>query len=305
MTATIIDGKAIAEKINLKTATKVTALKAQGITPLLGVILVGADKPSQTYVRKKGEMAEKLGFEFILHTLPASMSAQELVEKIEEAQHQKYISGLIVQLPLPEKLYTLEVLNAVHAEIDVDCLTNVNIGKLVMKTNHIVPPTPGAVLTILHDLKVPLSGQNVTIIGAGALVGKPLAIMMMNEGASVTVCNSRTRDTKAKCLQADIIITGVGKKDILRGDMIKPGAVVIDTGINFADGKMHGDVNVDEVSKLASYVTPTPGGVGPITVARLLWNTVLCAQRNLETGFDLTGFSCPKYKKPLEQKYTL
>ncbi len=148
-----------------------------------------------------------------------------------------------------------------------------------MRTNIIVPPTPGAVLTILNDLKVDLSGKNATIIGMGALVGKPLAIMMVNEGASVTTCNSRTKDTKEKCLAADIIVTGVGKKDLLRGDMVKPGAIVIDTGVCFEDEKMYGDIHFEEVKEIASYVTPTPGGVGPITVARLLWNTVLCAEK--------------------------
>ena len=148
-----------------------------------------------------------------------------------------------------------------------------------MKTNYIVPPTPGAVMSILHKLEVDLIGKNVTIIGAGALVGKPLAIMMMNERASVSVCNSKTKDTKEKCLGSDIIVTGVGRKNILRGDMVKSGAIVIDTGVCFEEGKMYGDVNVDEVLQKADFVTPTPGGVGPITVARLLRNTVVCTKK--------------------------
>lgn len=283
---TLIDGKAIADKIQAKAAEHVAKLKAQGVTPKLEVILVGDDKPSATYVKKKGEAAKKLGMDFHLEILPADITTAALVQHIETLQHTLNLSGLIVQLPLPEQLYTNEVLNAIHPEIDVDCLTNVNLGKLVMKTNYLVPPTPGAVITILHDLNIPIAGKNVTIIGMGALVGKPLAIMLVNEGASITTVNSRTHGTKEKCLSADIIVTGVGKKDTLRGDMVKDGAIVIDTGVDFENGKMHGDVNVKEVLEKAAHVTPTPGGVGPITVARLLWNTVLCAEKNLEMGYD-------------------
>ncbi len=275
----LIDGKQIAEKVNQRTAELVAILKKKNITPKLAVILVGEDKPSRTYVRKKGESAKKTGFDFALYELPKNIKQDELIKKIKKIQQDKKLTGLIVQLPLPEHLYATEVLNAIKPEIDVDCLTDVNLGKLVMKTNYIVPPTPGAVMSILHDLNVDLIGKNITIIGAGALVGKPLAIMMMNERASVTTCNSKTKNTKEKCLQADIIVTGVGKKDLLRGDMVKKDAIVIDTGVDFESGKMYGDVNVEEVEKIASYVTPTPGGVGPITVARLLLNTAICAEK--------------------------
>jgi len=282
----LINGKEIAKQIRAKTARKVEELKSpkgvplgRGITPKLAVVLVGEDKPSQTYVRKKGQAAEKVGIDFDLYELPSNITQEEIINKLEEIQADKKLTGLIVQLPLPEQLYTTDVLNTVRPDIDVDCLTDVNLGKLVMKTNYIVPPTPGAVMSILYDLEVDLIGKNVTIIGVGALVGKPLAIMMMNERASVSTCNSKTRDTKEKCLNSDIIITGVGRKNILRGDMIKPGAIVIDTGVCFEDGKMSGDVNVEEVLEKTAHVTPTPGGVGPITVARLLWNTVVCAEK--------------------------
>lgn len=281
MIGILIDGKAVADKINQKTIKKVKQLKRKNITPRLEVILVGDDKPSQTYVRKKGELANKLGIDFELHILPAKIEMKNLIAKIKKIQNNKKLSGLIVQLPLPEHLYIPEVLNAIQPGNDVDCLTDANIGKLVMKTNFLTPPTPAAAITILHDLKIELAGKNVTIIGTGALVGKPLAIMMINEGVSVTTTNSRTKNTKEKCLNADIIVTGVGRKDILRGDMVKKGAIVIDTGVCFVDGKMYGDVNVAEVAKKAAYVTPTPGGVGPITVARLLYNTALCAEKKL------------------------
>lgn len=282
MTATLIDGQAIAEKIKAETVAKIKELKTQGVTPKLEVILVGDDKASAMYDRMKGRAAEKVGMDFALHQLPATTAEAELIAKIKEIQKAGTTSGLIIQLPLPEHLYTEKVLNAIDPAIDVDFLTDVNLGRLIMKTNSLIPPTPGAVITILKELNVSAAGKNVTIVGMGALVGKPLAVMFINDGASVTTINSRTKNTKEKCLAADIIVTGVGKKNLLRGDMISPGAIVIDTGISFENGKVYGDVNVAEAKEKASFVTPTPGGVGPITVARLLWNTACCAENNLK-----------------------
>lgn len=274
----LIDGKAIAEKINQETRKRVEKLQAAGITPRLEVILIGDDAASAMYDRMKGAAAEKLGIKFSLHQLPTTITAAELIKKIHSIQEQPNLSGLIIQLPLPEHLYIPEILNAIRPEVDVDCLTDVNLGKLIMKTNRLLPPTPGAVLTILEELNTTLPGKNVTIVGMGALVGKPLAIMMVNAGASVTTCNSRTKNTKEKCLGADIIVTGVGKKHLLGADMVPAGAIIIDTGISFEDRKVFGDVDAAAVMPVAKAVTPTPGGVGPITVARLLLNTVLAAE---------------------------
>lgn len=276
----LIDGKAIADKIRTSVALEVNKLKKKNIKPKLGVILVGNDKASETYVGKKQQAAETAGIGFILKKFPATVSKNKLIDEIKKIQKKEKLTGMIIQLPLPEKLYTSEVINAVDPKIDVDCLTDTNIGKLVMRTNYLYPPTPFAVMTILKELNFDVSGKNITIVGMGALVGKPLAIILANAGASVTTCNSRTRDTKEKCLIADVIVTGVGKKDLLRGDMVKSGAIVIDTGIVFENGKMFGDANREEVLSKASFFTPTPGGVGPITVALLLQNTVLCAKRN-------------------------
>ena len=276
----LIDGKAIAKKINEQTAARVTALKQKGLAPKLAVVLVGDDPASRTYVKNKGKAAKTIGLEFALHEIDGSTKTTILLEKIFELQRDKALSGLIVQLPLPAHIDTNAILNSISPERDVDCLTDANIGKLVMKTNSIAPPTPSAVMSILEELQIDPVGKNVTIIGVGPLVGKPLAIMLMNARASVTTCNSKTKDTKEKCLAADIIVTGVGRKNVLRGDMVRVGAIVIDTGVDFVDGKMSGDVNVAEVIKKAAYVTPTPGGVGPITVARLLANTVSCAKNS-------------------------
>ncbi|PIR74143.1 MAG: bifunctional methylenetetrahydrofolate dehydrogenase/methenyltetrahydrofolate cyclohydrolase [Candidatus Magasanikbacteria bacterium CG10_big_fil_rev_8_21_14_0_10_47_10] len=275
----LIDGKRIASLILAKTKAAVEQLALAGEVPKLAVVLVGEDKPSQTYVGRKGKAAEKVGMAFSLHTLPSTTTTEELLARLTAIQSDALLSGLIVQLPLPKHIDTGTVINMIRPEVDVDCLTDVNLGKIVMQTNHMVPPTPGAVMSVLHHLNVDLVGKRVTIVGTGPLVGKPLAIMMMNESASVRTCNSKTPDTKERCLDADIIVTGVGKKHLIRGDMVSPGAIVIDTGVDFDAGKMYGDVHVEEVERVAGAVTPTPGGIGPITVARLLWNTVLCEER--------------------------
>lgn len=273
----LINGRALADTINRQTAKRVKGLKKRGIVPKLAVIYVGKDKPSQKYIDKKRIAAESVGIDFELFSYAASISKDFLISELKKIQRDKRLSGLIIQLPLPEKLYKSDVLNAIDPSRDVDCLTDANLGKLVMKTNLVTPPTPEAVLTVLRSLKTELAGKNITIIGTGALVGKPLAIMLMNEGASVTTTNSRTKNIQAKCLTADIIVTAVGKKDLLRADMVSPGAIVIDTGIAFVDGKMYGDVNRTEVAPVASWLTPTPGGIGPVTVSLLLKNTVTCA----------------------------
>lgn len=275
----LINGKQIAAEINKKTAQEIKKTTKAGYKPKLAVVYVGNDKPSATYIRKKQEAAEQSGIDFVLHQFPKSVSKQELVKKIKSIQKDKKLSGLIVQLPLPEKLYTTDVLNAVNPELDVDCLTDVNVGKLVMGTNWIAPPTPTAVIEVLKNIKADLKGKNVTIVGTGALIGKPLAIMLMNAGATVTTCNKQTKNIKEKCLTADIIVTAVGKKDLLRGNMVKKGAIVIDTGIAFENNKMYGDANRAEVVQKALYLTPTPGGVGPITVSLLLRNVMICAKR--------------------------
>ncbi|MEK7131221.1 MAG: bifunctional 5,10-methylenetetrahydrofolate dehydrogenase/5,10-methenyltetrahydrofolate cyclohydrolase [Patescibacteria group bacterium] len=275
----IIDGKLIAAKIETEISSRVVLLKQKGITPKLAVVLIGEDRPSRIYIKRKKEAAERVGIDFALHEFPENIEKTELIEAVNKIQTDPLLTGLIIQLPLPERLYVPEVLNAINTDIDVDCLTDCNIGKLVMKTNLIEPPTPWAVIKTLKEINFDLAGKNATIIGAGALVGKPLAIMLVNELASVTTCNSRTKDIKNKCLSADVIISAVGKKDILTADMVKEGTVVIDTGIVYVDGKMRGDVDFANVSLKTSYITPTPGGIGPITVAKLLLNTAICAEK--------------------------
>ena len=275
----LIDGHHIATKLEQKTAKEVIALKALGIVPKLAVVLVGNDMPSAKYVDMKKRAAEKIGIDFTLVTLPAEIDKKTIIAHIEQLQQDPSLSGLIIQLPLPEPLFTPEVLNAVKPELDVECLTDANLGKLVMKTNNLTPPTAGAVMHIFDDMQIDLKGKQVCIVGAGMLVGKPLSIMMMNKEATVTTCTVYTKKLKEKCLEADIIVTGVGKPHIVTADMVRPDAIVIDTGIWFDDQKkVHGDTDWQDISEKGSRVTPTPGGVGPITVSHLLWNTVVCAK---------------------------
>lgn len=279
----LIDGKAIAEQILKKTAQKVKELKKKKIIPRLGIVFVGNDRASEIYIKKKTEAAENIGISYnIFHFKKGLMSLPEMVKALKYLQKTRKLTGLIIQLPVPDKLYTSAVFNAVAPDIDVDCLTDINLGKLIMNTHTITPPTAGAVMEILKNLHINLVGKNVCLVGMGILVGKPLANILINARASVTTCNSKTKNIKQKCLDADIIISGVGKPNLIRGDMVKKGAIVIDTGISFVKNKVVGDVNVPEVLKKASYVTPTPGGVGPITVALLLHNTVLCAQKKIK-----------------------
>ena len=223
-----------------------------------------------------------MGVDFVLHTLPISIRPEVIIAELNDIQQDRNLSGLIIQLPLPEKLYSPKVLNNIQPEVDVDFLSEASMGKVVMGTNEIEPPTTGSILTILRELKVKLAGKHITVVGMGALVGKPLSMLLEHEGASVTTCNSQTKDIPKKCRQADIIVSCVGKKDLIRGSMVAPGAIVIDAGFSFFKGKSYGDVNFEEVKKVAGFLTPTPGGVGPITVALLLQNTVYSAEQKLK-----------------------
>ncbi len=277
MVEKIIDGNQLSQNILTSLKSKVRDLSQDGIIPKLAIVYVGNDRPSQTYIKKKEAAAQSVGIDFELHKYDAETSKEKIIAEIKKIQTDPHLSGLIVQLPLPEPLFTTEVLNTIEPDRDVDCMTDAQLGKLVMKTNTLVPPTPGAVLEILESLNIEVKGKHVVIVGAGALVGKPLAIMLLNKQATVSVCNSETKNLKSITKKADILVSAVGKKDLITKSHIKKGCVVIDTGIVFVDKKMYGDVDFKKVSKKASYITPVPGGVGPITVALLLKNTVIQA----------------------------
>lgn len=281
--AQIVDGKEIAGKILEDLKKRVRKLKALGIEPALAVVLVGKDKPSMTYVRKKGEAAGAIGLAFFKYEIEENISKEELLEKVKRVQSEHDLSGLIVQLPLPAKFReaTREIVNQIGKSIDVDCLTYDSLGKVMMGKSLLAPPTPGAIMEVLKHYRVDLKGKSVCLIGRGDLIGKPLASMLQNEPVTLITCGKSTPDISVFTRKADVIITGVGKKDLLTGEMVKEGAVVIDAGVCFEESLMYGDIDFESVARKASLVTPTPGGVGPITVAKLLENTVLSAEQRV------------------------
>lgn len=276
MSAQIVDGKQVAEAILAKAKLRI---EQERLTPCLAVVLVGQNKPSKTYVRKKQEAAESIGVKFQLFHFPESITNRQLVLEIKNIQKQN-LSGIIVQLPLPKTLDKKLILNQLDPEIDVDFLSWVSLGKLVVAENNLIPPAPGAILEILKYYKIPVKGKHVVVVGQGELIGKPLTNLLIQMPVTLTVCNKETKDLVSYTRTADILITGVGKHNLIRGNMVKPGVVVIDAGVSFFNQKMFGDVNFGEVVKKAKIITPTPGGVGPITVAKLLENTVALASLN-------------------------
>lgn len=275
MTTEIIDGHEIAEEIERRTKNKIKKLKQKNISPKLGVLYIGSDKPSLTYINKKREKAEQLGIEFELFEYPDNINKTKINTQLQKIQ-QDGLDGLIIQLPVPDRLYP-NILDHVHPEIDVDCLTNENIGKLVKGTENFIPPTAGAIMDIINKANDSIKGKKITIVGTGILVGEPTAIMLMNKEATVTTCNEYTADLKEKCLQADILISGVGQKHLIQGDMISKNTTVIDAGIDYENGESYGDIKKDNLKGKVDYMTPTPGGVGPITVSKLLENVVKSA----------------------------
>lgn len=281
--AIIVDGNKIAETILNNLKERVVELKKRNIQPALAVVIVGQDRPSHTYVKKKGESAQNIGVDFFKYDFPEDIDKETLISRIWEIQTEHDLSGLIVQLPLPANLskFTREIVNQINPEIDVDCLTYGALGRVLMGASELAPPTPGAILEILKFHNIDLTGKEICLVGRGELIGKPLAAILNNQPVTVTVCGRSTKDLAAYTKKADIIITGVGKKDILTSDMIKEGAVVVDAGVCFVEGKMYGDINFESISQKAALVVPTPGGVGPITVAKLLENTVKSAEARI------------------------
>ncbi len=270
----IVDGKKIASGILERLKRDVERLESK---PHLAVVLVGDDPPSLAYVRKKQEAASLVGIQFSLYRFPQSISEPSLVLEIRNIQKQD-LSGIIVQLPLPSNLDKKRILNELNPEIDVDFLSWESLGKLVVGENNLVPPTPGAILEIFRYYKVPLTGAHVVLVGAGDLIGKPLTNIFLHMPLTLTVCRKESKDLGQYTKQADILITGAGKAKLIRADMVKKGAVVIDAGVSFKGKKIFGDVDFGPVSKKASIISPTPGGVGPITVAKLLENVVAIAK---------------------------
>jgi methylenetetrahydrofolate dehydrogenase (NADP+)/methenyltetrahydrofolate cyclohydrolase len=280
----ILDGKKLSEKIKNKVKEEVDKLKKEGIIPGLAVILVGNDPASQTYVKMKKGACEKVGMYSVVHEFPESITEKELLSTIEMINKNPNLHGLLVQLPLPKHIDTTKVLEAVAPEKDVDGFHPYNMGRLVEGLDSFAPCTPLGVMELFREYNIDVKGKDVCMVGASNIVGKPMWALLVNAWASVDICHIETRDLAAHTKRADIVIVGVGKPNLITADMVKDGAIIIDIGINkLKNGKIVGDVDFENVSKKASYITPVPGGAGPMTIAMLLMNTLKACKQIKET----------------------
>jgi methylenetetrahydrofolate dehydrogenase (NADP+)/methenyltetrahydrofolate cyclohydrolase len=280
VTARIIDGKAIAAEFRAEFAIRVQRLKSRGIVPGLAVVIVGNDPASQVYVRNKALASGAIGMHSEVHALSEDTTQAHLISFVRALSANDAIHGILVQLPLPKHIDSRAVIDAIAPEKDVDGFHYFNVGALVVGEPAFHPCTPWGVMKMLEHEGVAVEGRHAVVVGRSTIVGKPMALLLLNAGATVTICHSKTRDLAAMTRQADLLVAAVGKARMIKGDMVKPGAVVIDVGINrLPDGKLTGDVDFESVSRIASRITPVPGGVGPMTIAMLLGNTVKSAER--------------------------
>ena len=278
----ILDGKAVSLKVKESVKVRADELKKFGIEPTLAVVLVGEDKASQTYVRAKEKACNEYGIKSVAHRLSENTTQNELLALINVLNLDDSIHGILVQLPLPKHIDTNVVLAAIDPRKDVDGFHAVNVGKLVSGLDGFVPCTPLGVMEILKEYGIEVAGLNAVVIGRSNIVGKPMANLLLNASATVTVTHSKTKNLKEICKNADLIVAAIGRPFFLKADMVKDGAVVVDVGINrLDDGRLVGDVDFDEVAPKCSYITPVPGGVGPMTIAMLLNNTILAAQAKI------------------------
>jgi methylenetetrahydrofolate dehydrogenase (NADP+)/methenyltetrahydrofolate cyclohydrolase len=280
MTAQLIDGNALARKIRAEVSGRTEALKARGVQPALSIILVGEDPASQVYTRHKVNDSTETGLKATLETYPADMSEAQLLARILELNADPAVHGILVQLPLPKHMDASKVIETISPAKDVDGFHVHSAGALMTGQPGFWPCTPYGCMKMLESIGYDLRGKHAVVIGRSNIVGKPMALMLLQKNATVTICHSATRDLKAHTLQADVVVAAVGKRNMLTADMVKPGAVVIDVGMNRNDeGKLCGDVDFDGVKNVASWITPVPGGVGPMTRAMLLVNTLEAAER--------------------------
>ena len=278
----ILDGKAVSLKVKESVKIRADELKKFGIEPTLAVVLVGEDKASQTYVRAKEKACNEYGIKSVAHRLSENTTQNELLALINVLNLDDSIHGILVQLPLPKHIDTNVVLAAIDPRKDVDGFHAVNVGKLVSGLEGFVPCTPLGVMEILKEYGIDVAGLNAVVIGRSNIVGKPMANLLLNASATVTVTHSKTKNLKEICKNADLIVAAIGRPFFLKADMVKDGAVVVDVGINrLDDGRLVGDVDFEEVAPKCSYITPVPGGVGPMTIAMLLNNTILAAQAKI------------------------
>jgi methylenetetrahydrofolate dehydrogenase (NADP+)/methenyltetrahydrofolate cyclohydrolase len=277
----LIDGKSLANKIHTQVANEVEKLKQeQNIVPGLAVILVGDDPASHAYVKMKAKACEKVGFYSITHNMPDTISQDEIIATIEMMNNNPRIDGILVQLPLPKHIDTNKILEVIDPKKDVDGFHPYNVGRLATNLDGFVPCTPLGVMKMFEEYDIDLEGKDVCVVGASNIVGKPMAALLLNANATVTITHIYTKDLKAHTSKADIVIVGVGVPGLIKEDMVKDGAIVIDIGTNrLDDGSLVGDVDFANVSEKCSHITPVPGGVGPMTIAMLLANTLKSAQQ--------------------------
>lgn len=281
MTASIIDGNALSALLRQQVSDRVNALQSRGIKAGLAVILVGDNQASQVYVRNKVKACEQTGIHSVLEKHDATLSEADLLARVHALNHDDSIHGILVQLPLPAHIDAQKVIEAIAPEKDVDGFHVASAGALMTGLPGFWPCTPHGCMKMLEHIGYSLRGKHAVVIGRSNIVGKPMAMMLLQQNATVTICHSATPDLKAHTLQADVIVAAVGKRNVLTADMVKPGAVVLDVGMNRDDeGKLCGDVDFAGVSRVASYITPVPGGVGPMTITMLLVNTLESAERH-------------------------
>ena len=280
MTAQLIDGNALSKQLRTEVAQRAAALRARGITPGLAVVLVGENPASQVYVRNKVKACQDNGLHSVLEQYPATLSEADLLARVDALNNDPAIHGILVQLPLPAHIDAQKVIESISPAKDVDGFHVASAGALMVGQPGFWPCTPYGCMKMLESIGYDLKGKHAVVIGRSNIVGKPMALMLLQKSATVTICHSATKDLKAMTLQADVIVAAVGKRNVLTADMVKPGAVVIDVGMNRNDeGKLCGDVDFGGVKEVAGYITPVPGGVGPMTITMLLVNTLEAAER--------------------------
>jgi len=287
----IMDGRVVAKKVKDQVRNQVNVLKGSKIEPTLATILVGENAGSKAYVKNENAACSEVGIISRNIDMPSSTSPEELSRVIRGLNDDRSVTGILLQLPLPRGVDEVNALSTIDPSKDVDGMTPTNLGLLVQRAAKFVPCTPKGVMVLLNYYRIRLAGQHVVLVNRSKPLGRPLSQLLLNQDATVTICHSKTNNLKEICRQADVLITGIGHRAEFKvgADMIKPGAAVVDVGISSVSGKLMGDVDFEAASQVASYVTPVPGGVGPITIAVLLYNTVLaaCLQNGVEMQFNL------------------
>jgi len=276
---TIIDGKAVSADVRARLAKEAAELKASGVTPGLAVVLVGEDSASKIYVGLKAKACEELGLYSEQHSLPEETTQQELIALVERLNNKPEIHGILVQLPLPGHLDEQAVIEAINPDKDVDAIHAKNVGAIMIGNYRFLPCTPAGVMELIASTGVEVKGKSCVVVGRSNIVGKPMAMLLLHAHGTVTICHSRTKDLAQVCRGADILVAAVGRAKIITADMVKPGALVIDVGMNRDEaGKLCGDVDFEGVSRVAQFITPVPGGVGPMTITMLMKNTITAAR---------------------------